>query len=222
MPSSRRAAGRRRSLWRRLRWTAWLFGEYFECASGRSVSRILSSESHRFTPRRRHPCSLAWAIISLGSLPETQVERAAPSSLFDLAPDGGCLAAHIAVDAGGLLHHLFIMTGSGAHGRLSGCSFLWPVPTDRSIPGFPRRRALWSTDFPRPSVKESRDRPTGLRQMHHTRLIGERQLRPRDAPFFAGAPQRNVQPAIRPEIGVNCDPNLTHRGYSAKTAGLLM
>ena len=60
---------------------------------------------------------LASAIIYLCSLPETchpqwrWAERAAPSSLFDLAPDGGCLAAHIAVNAGGLLHHLFTMTG---------------------------------------------------------------------------------------------------------------
>ena len=81
-------------------------------ASGRSVSRILSSESHKFTPRRLHPCRLASAIIHLCSLPETQAERATPSSLLDLAPDGGYLAAHIAVNAGGLLHRLFTMTGA--------------------------------------------------------------------------------------------------------------
>jgi len=39
------------------------------------------------------------------------MERAAPSPLFDLAPDGGCLAAHIAANAGGLLRRLFIITG---------------------------------------------------------------------------------------------------------------
>ena len=118
-----------------LRWLCLLralAGKRPKGASGRSVSRILSSEFARFTPRRRHPCSLAWAIISLGSLPDTQVERAAPSSLFDLAPDGGCLAAHIAVDAGGLLHHLFIMTGSGARRRLARL-FFSVARSDRSL-----------------------------------------------------------------------------------------
>jgi hypothetical protein len=81
-------------------------------ASGRSVSRILSSESLKFTPRRLHPCLLASAIIHLCSLPETQAERAAPSSLLDLAPDGGYLAAHITANAGGLLRRLFTMTGA--------------------------------------------------------------------------------------------------------------
>lgn len=97
----------------------------------------------------------AWASISLGSLPETQVERAAPSSLFDLAPDGGCLAAHIAVDAGGLLHHLFIMTGSGPCGPIPAVLFCGPfrqIAPSRDFPGVvpcgvrtfldpPRRRA---------------------------------------------------------------------------------
>ena len=31
-------------------------------------------------------------------------------SLLDLAPDEGCLAAHITVNAGGLLHRLFTLT----------------------------------------------------------------------------------------------------------------
>ena len=87
---------------------------WIESTSGRSVSRILSGKARRFTPRGRHPGSPASTIISLGSLPETQTERAAPSSLFDLAPDGGCLAAHIAVNAGGLLHRLFTITAFGA------------------------------------------------------------------------------------------------------------
>lgn len=41
--------------------------------------------------------------------------------LFDLAPDGGCLAAFVAKSAGGLLHHLFTLT------LASGMS-LWPDP----------------------------------------------------------------------------------------------
>ena len=38
--------------------------------------------------RGRHPCSLAWAIISLCSLPETQAERAAPRLCLTLLPTG--------------------------------------------------------------------------------------------------------------------------------------
>ena len=74
------------------------------------------------------------------------------SSLLGLAPGGGYLAARIAADAGGLLHHLFTMTTSppaplqrGAEGGL----FLWPYPVSYLTPGFPRCRALWSADFPR-------------------------------------------------------------------------
>jgi hypothetical protein len=145
-------------------------------ASGRSVSRILSGELPRFTPQWLHPCLLASAIIYLCGLPETRTERAAPSSLFDLAPDGGCLATHITVCAGGLLHRLFTMTGT--HNSHPGCCFLWPNPTDYFIPGFPRRRALWSTDFPRLLTRRSRDRPTGLRHLHDTREGMTRQLRP--------------------------------------------
>jgi hypothetical protein len=78
-------------------------------ASGRSVNAFCQ-QSHKVACGASS-CLLASA-ISLCSLPETQKERAAPSSLFDLAPDGGCLAAHIAADAGGLLHRLFTMTGA--------------------------------------------------------------------------------------------------------------
>ncbi len=67
---------------------------------------------------------LSWAIIYLGrrlpaassDLPGTRTGRAAPrppkrvSSLLGLAPGGGCLAAAVTSDAGGLLHHLFTLT----------------------------------------------------------------------------------------------------------------
>ncbi len=55
-----------------------------------------------------------------------------------------------------------------------GCLFLWPDPIDYSIPRFPRRRALWSADFPRPR-KRDRDHPTNLRRCHHTRKPSARQ-----------------------------------------------
>ena len=110
------------------------------------------------------PCFLASAIIHLGGLPETQSERAAPSSLLDLAPDGGCLAAHIAVNAGGLLSRLFTMTGL-------------PLPAGNSLPSHltrprgpavvfcgPIRQISPSRDFPGVvpfGVRTFLDSPTG-------------------------------------------------------------
>ncbi len=55
--------------------------------------------------------------------------------------------------------------------------FLWPYPADYSAPRFPRRRALWSADFPRSRAKtQDRDRPTNLRCVHHTFLLLRRQF----------------------------------------------
>src|SRR5512142_1741469 len=89
--------------------------EWIVSASGWSVSRILSGESHRFTPEGFIPGIRFSDHLSRRSTrdlpsPKGWTERAAPSSLFDLALDGGCLAARIAAGAGGLLHHLFTMT----------------------------------------------------------------------------------------------------------------
>jgi len=86
----------------------------FDNTSGRSISRILSGMEWI------HP----WTVIYLddtlpcrsGSLPGTIRRRAAScrpktdSSLLGLAPDGGYLAVHITMNAGGLLHHLFTIT----------------------------------------------------------------------------------------------------------------
>lgn len=84
-----------------------------------------------------HPCSQAWAIISLCSPPETQMERAAPSSLFDLAPGGGCLAACIAADAGGLLRRLFTITGQtqGSAPAVLFCGPIRQIAPSRDFPG---------------------------------------------------------------------------------------
>ncbi len=139
-------------------WSQLRYDDETAGASGWSVSRILSGETNQFT-RDTPPFGLVPCFVLAGrfsdhlsvqstrglSFPKEGLERAAPLSLFDLALDGGCLAAHIAAGAGGLLHHLFTMTGMNP-----GCPFLWPDPTDHSVPGFPRRRALQSTDFPRP------------------------------------------------------------------------
>src|SRR3990172_3837371 len=74
--------------------------------------------------------------------------------LLGLAPGGGCLAAGIAAGAGGLLHHLFILT-EGSTAPASGM-FLWPDPAGCPTPGVTRHGALWSADFPRPRVAEPR------------------------------------------------------------------
>ena len=51
----------------------------------------------------------------------------------------------------------------------SGCMFLWPCPAGCPVPGFPRRSALRSADFPRSSTEvPDRDRPASLRRMYHT------------------------------------------------------
>jgi len=47
----------------------------------------------------------------------------------------------ITAAAGGLLHHLFTLT-------LAGGMFLWPWTAGCPAPGFPRRHAHWSADFP--------------------------------------------------------------------------
>ncbi len=68
-----------------------------EGASGRSISRILSSAE---APGRSSICAVDPDLTETSSL----------SALLDLAPDGGYQAARIATDAGGLLHHLFTLT----------------------------------------------------------------------------------------------------------------
>jgi hypothetical protein len=107
---------------------------------------------------------LSWAVIYLGqrlpavssSLPEARTGRAAPcppkrvSPLLGLAPDGGCLAAHVTTDAGGLLHHLFTITRAASLPRLS--AFLWPFSVGSPRLGVTQHRALWSPDFPHPVV----------------------------------------------------------------------
>ncbi len=64
---------------------------------------------------------------------EQPPSRVAESLLLGLAPEGGCLAADIAADAGGLLHHLFTLTQLALGGHS-----LWPVlwvTPDRELSG---------------------------------------------------------------------------------------
>ncbi len=66
--------------------------------------------------------------------PKGWTERAAPSPLFDLALDGGCLAAHITVNAGGLLHHLFTVTATRVAVVLF-CGPIRQITPSRDFPG---------------------------------------------------------------------------------------
>jgi hypothetical protein len=100
---------------------------------GRPVSRVLSSACRWFTGRSLHPIHTRVGDHLSGparyrgaraAYPELQGDEQPPARkralpLLGLAPDGGCLAADIAVDAGGLLLHLFTLTG-----KPGGC-FLW-------------------------------------------------------------------------------------------------
>ena len=120
---------------------------YSVVTSGWSISRILSGELQQvYTGRsalrlgaKLHPCrslqrSSIYAVYPRLAIPtKGWAERAAPSSLFDLAPDGGCLAAHIAVNAGGLLHHLFTITGT----EIPAVVFCGPIRQITPSRGFP-------------------------------------------------------------------------------------
>src|SRR5512140_844512 len=104
------------------------------------------------------------------------------SSLLGLAPGGGYLAIHITADAGGLLHHLFTIAPTRPLPQIKdlgeswggGSLFLWPYPAGSLLAEIPRpgcyptlcsmECGLSSTPLTR-----SRDRPTDLRQEHHTR-----------------------------------------------------
>jgi hypothetical protein len=143
-----------------------MFLFWVKVSPGWPVSRILSSERIPVYTRGLRPGPRAWAVISLCSLPGTSNEAGRLSSLLGLAPGGGCLAACIAAGAGGLLHRLFTLA-------LTGSLFLWPDPADCSAPGFPRRRALWSADFPRSRASaRNRDRPASLKTSVSYRLSG--------------------------------------------------
>ena len=49
--------------------------------------------------------------------------------------------------------------------------FCGPDPAGYPVPGFPRRRALWSADFPRPFAEaQGRDRPASLKTKVSYRL----------------------------------------------------
>ena len=81
--------------------------------------------------------------------------------LLDLAPGGVCLAADIAADAGGLLHHRFTLADvrPQAHTAIY-LSVALSIGLLRLAVS--QRRALWSADFPQPVTCTSRDHPANL------------------------------------------------------------
>jgi hypothetical protein len=103
----------------------WIWGAMPGSGWGSSASLHTSAPKLADKPGSVSPVSGA-AVIYLGrrlpavscGLPEAQTGRAAPCPpkrvlpLLGLAPGGGCLAARVTTRAGGLLHHLFTITGT--------------------------------------------------------------------------------------------------------------
>ena len=78
--------------------------------SGRPISRILSSrEMSVYAPRSVIPTLCLDGHLSVRPTRDSD-DASSVLSLLGLAPGRGYLAAHITVDAGGLLHRLFTMT----------------------------------------------------------------------------------------------------------------
>jgi len=67
-------------------------------------------------------------------VPSQHWQRAFP--LFDLAPEGGYLAADIATRAGGLLHHLFTLTRLRSQCAECFCGPIQKLTPLQELPGF--------------------------------------------------------------------------------------
>jgi len=92
-----------------------------------------------------HPGPHAWAIISLSSLPGTQTRRAASCPCLALLPAGVTWPPALLRTP---VVSYTTFSPSPLHMAKAVC-FCGPVPAGCPVPGFPRRRALWSADFPR-------------------------------------------------------------------------
>jgi hypothetical protein len=109
---------------------------------GRSVSRILSGRDSVYVPRDFIPAPCLGDHLSVQSTRDSN-GAGRSSSLLDLAPGGGCLAARIAANAGGLLHHLFTIAPTPCtfsqreRDGMEGSLFLWPCQQIAPLRGFP-------------------------------------------------------------------------------------
>ena len=122
----------------------------------------INLSDHLSRPTRHRGVHAAYPKLKEDEQPPVRIRT---SLLLGLAPDGGCLAADITVNAGGLLHHLFTLTRSNALMAKEPS----PYPVDQAVlfcgpfrgsphPGVTRHRALWSADFPQ-VAEATRDRP---------------------------------------------------------------
>ena len=124
------------------------------------------------------PGAYACAIISLSSLPGTQMKRAASCPCLALLPAGVTWPPAL-LRTPVVSYTTFsplpspptaLPEGEGGGGKA--VFFCGPDPAGCPVPGFPRRRALWSADFPRPfavalgkpvAKAQGRDRPASLK-----------------------------------------------------------
>jgi hypothetical protein len=92
------------------------------------------------------------------------VEASSLSSLLDLAPSGGCLAARIAAGAGGLLRHLFTITVTGS---LFSVALFRQVSSEREVPrpGYYPTPCSMECRLSSIPLARDRDRPTGPRSI---------------------------------------------------------
>ena len=131
--------------------------------SGWPISRILSDKGGPvYAPKSVFPALYLDGHLSKRPTRDSD-ETSSLLSLRGLAPGGGCLAARIAADAGGLLHRLFTFT-------LAGSLFLWPDPAD-----YPARGLLRSGITPAPCPVEC-----GLSSTRHSRARPRPSGRPED------------------------------------------
>ena len=94
--------------------------------------------------------------------------------LLGLAPDGGCLAVHITMDAGGLLHHLFTLTSTSVL-AVCFCGPIRQVTPPRVLPDivlYGVRTFLWR-GVASNAGQRSPDQPGCF---HHTIFESNRQL----------------------------------------------
>ena len=107
----------------------------------RSVSRVLS---RTVIPLRRT------SLHAFSNLPGSSAGHA-DGTLFGLAPSGVYLATDCCQPCGALLPHLFTLTGACALRRL----FSVALSVGSRLPGVTWHSALWSPDFPPPSIKKA-------------------------------------------------------------------
>ncbi len=80
----------------------------------------------------------------------------------------------------------------GCGPRAAGGLFLWPCPRGYPLPGFPRRRALWSADFP---LRHPLRDDAATTRLPERSVVHYRELEPAVNPHFA--PRWNQSPSIR-------------------------